>query len=225
MTAMDPSSPGKVAPAYDLLSGVLSYLIPGLGQILQGKLAKGLLFFLAIYTLFFYGIFLGKGSASHDGTIYHINSNVYIPHTSEDQPDQSSLMTLARDVYNRPQFAGQFWVGVAAWPALVQYFHHGSSSQLNGENNGRPIRDLEGREQEEGAMGNSMKDKDAHPFLGQFMREPEARAVNVVNNATDKRLELAWVYTVIAGVLNILVIYDAIAGPAFGRSMKESSAS
>jgi hypothetical protein len=47
------------------------------------------------------------------------------------------------------------------------------------------------------------------------MREPSPVAINVVNNAGDKRLELAWVYTVIAGVLNILVIYDAIAGPAF----------
>ena len=28
-------------------------------------------------------------------------------------------------------------------------------------------------------------------------------------------MELAWVFTVIAGVLNILVIYDAVAGPAF----------
>jgi hypothetical protein len=27
-------------------------------------------------------------------------------------------------------------------------------------------------------------------------------------------VELGWVYTVIAGVLNILVIYDAVAGPA-----------
>lgn len=225
MTAMDPSAPGKAAAGFNLFGGLMSYLIPGLGQILQGKLAKGLLFFLAIYTLFFYGIFLGKGSASHDGTVYNLNSNVYIPHTSEDQPEQSSLMTLARDVYNRPQFAGQFWVGVAAWPAIVQYYHHGSANQPNGENNGRPIREVDGREKDDAGQANGMKAKDAHPFLGQFMREPEARAVNVVNNATDKRLELAWVYTVIAGVLNILVIYDAIAGPAFGRSMKDSSAS
>jgi hypothetical protein len=28
-------------------------------------------------------------------------------------------------------------------------------------------------------------------------------------------MDLGWVYTVIAGVLNIMVIYDAFAGPAF----------
>ena len=31
----------------------------------------------------------------------------------------------------------------------------------------------------------------------------------------DKTWDLAWVYTVIAGVLNVMVIYDAFAGPAF----------
>src|SRR5438477_255051 len=31
----------------------------------------------------------------------------------------------------------------------------------------------------------------------------------------NKRWDLGWVYTVIAGVLNLLVIYDALAGPLF----------
>ena len=63
-----------------------------------------------------------------------------------------------------------------------------------------------------------------HPLLGDFQREPSAAAINAVHNAGDKGLELGWVYTVIAGVLNILVIYDALAGPAF-RDPKELAAS
>ena len=55
----------------------------------------------------------------------------------------------------------------------------------------------------------------SHPLLGDFQREPSASSINAVQNAGDKRMELAWVYTVIAGVLNIMVIYDAYAGPAF----------
>ena len=54
------------------------------------------------------------------------------------------------------------------------------------------------------------------------MREPSGAAINALNNAGDKRLELAWVYTVIAGVLNILVIYDAVAGPAYGLAAEVS---
>ena len=39
--------------------------------------------------------------------------------------------------------------------------------------------------------------------------------LNDLQRNSDKTWDLAWVYTVIAGVLNILVIYDAFAGPAF----------
>jgi hypothetical protein len=35
-------------------------------------------------------------------------------------------------------------------------------------------------------------------------------------------VELGWVYTVIAGVLNIMVIYDALAGPALLTRKPES---
>ena len=41
-------------------------------------------------------------------------------------------------------------------------------------------------------------------------------ALNTFLTNSDKTPDLGWVYTVIAGVLNILVIYDAFAGPAFG---------
>ena len=39
------------------------------------------------------------------------------------------------------------------------------------------------------------------------------RLVPGIAREGDKRFDLGWVYTVIAGVLNILVIYDALAGP------------
>ena len=50
---------------------------------------------------------------------------------------------------------------------------------------------------------------------GQFERTPTDEALNAVHTYGDEVMELGWVYTVIAGVLNILVIYDAVAGPAF----------
>jgi hypothetical protein len=48
------------------------------------------------------------------------------------------------------------------------------------------------------------------------MREPSEAAMNELIRNSDKTPDLGWMYTVIAGVLNILVIYDAFAGPAFG---------
>ena len=50
------------APVLDPLAAVLSYLVPGLGQIVQGRVGKGVLFLVGLYTLFFYGMYLGQWS-------------------------------------------------------------------------------------------------------------------------------------------------------------------
>jgi TM2 domain-containing membrane protein YozV len=172
----------------DPIAAVLSYLIPGLGQIYQGRIAKGILFFVCIYTLFWVGVYLGSGTVhlkrGDSVETYTIPSNVYLPDTME-QNNPFNLPRLAANLYNRPQFAGQFWVGIAAWPAVWQYLNY-DKRQENGD-----------------------------PFLGHFERTPSEASLNAVHTSGDKLLELGWVFTVIAGVLNVMVIYDALAGPAF----------
>jgi TM2 domain-containing membrane protein YozV len=168
----------------DFSAAFLSYLIPGLGQIYQGRVGKGILFLVCLYTLFFYGMYLGSWS------------NVYLPDTSE-RNNPWHLPSALANVYNRLQFAGQFWIGVAAWPALWQY-------------NQMPV-----------------PSEETSPFWHDFQRTPPERrdempdwkgkTLNELQADGDKTWDLAWVFTVIAGVLNILVIYDAFAGPAFGH--------
>jgi hypothetical protein len=167
------------------LAAVLSYLVPGLGQIYQGRTAKGVVFCLCVYILFFYGMYLGAGHATVNGAEYVVSSNVYLPDTAA-RNNPFNLPPLAANLYNRPQFAGQFWVGVAAWPALWQYWRF---------DRGR----ADGKD----------------PLLGTFERTPSESSLNAVHTSGDKLMELGWVYTVIAGVLNIMVIYDALAGPAY----------
>jgi hypothetical protein len=211
------------------MAGVLSYLVPGLGQIVQGRVGKGLLFLVCIYTLFFYGMYLGIGEVRIGSRTYRLTSNVYLPDTvekaplREGQPPPSQMPPLLVNLYNRPQFAGQFWVGVAAWPAIWQYMTYNKEEvqelehaidRLYNEADGATDAEekaLKIREAEE--LEHQLRNR--HPVLGDFQREPSASAINAVHNAGDKRLELAWVYTVIAGVLNIMVIYDAVAGPVF----------
>ena len=41
---------------YDFLAAFLTYLIPGLGQVMQGRIGKGVLYFVCLYGLFFYGM-------------------------------------------------------------------------------------------------------------------------------------------------------------------------
>ena len=49
-----------------------------------------------------------------------------------------------------------------------------------------------------------------------FQRAPSENEMNEYLANHDKTPDVAWVYTVIAGMLNLLVIYDALAGPAYG---------
>lgn len=171
MSSTLPNAAPPTIPAgkLDLVAGLLSYLIPGLGQVIQGRIVKGIVFFVSLYVLFFYGWMLGK------------KSNVYLPDGGE---RGNSISRLIGDLYNRPHFAGQFFIGVAAWPAVWQYYHFDDK-------------------------------KDEAPVIGKLMRTPPAEEINRLQRDESKTWDLGWVYTVIAGVLNILVIYDAIAGPAF----------
>src|SRR5262245_42425785 len=117
--------PPKAVEARDyqkgLLCAFLSYLVPGLGQIVQGRVVKGVIFLVAIYALFFYGLYLGSGTAVINGTTYQVKGNVYLPPSAGSNNEKSSFLS---DLYNRPQFAGQFWVGVVAWPAVIQYVRY-----------------------------------------------------------------------------------------------------
>lgn len=176
------SPPCPAPPPLDPLAGLLSYLIPGLGQIYQGRVAKGLLFFVGLYTLFFYGMWMGQWR------------NVWLPDV-RDLPDVvvfgQKLEGGLKAVWTRPQFLGQFWIGIAAWPAIVQFAQYD-------------------------------KTQDRGPVFGKFQRAPSEEELNDIQRRASKRWDLGWVYTVIAGVLNLLVIYDALAGPMFRDPSRES---
>ena len=167
-----------------LFAGVLSFLVPGLGQISQGRVTKGLMFLVLLLTLFHVGHAMGN------------YQNVYLP--PPDPPQAQLGQALYNSVYQRLPFAGQIWIGVAAWPALFQYF----DKPLPGE--------------------------DSYPFLKTYMRAPRSRDddenVNKFIRDSDKLPDLGLIYTIIAGVLNILVIYDAYAGPAFLPPRKKTPA-
>lgn len=159
----------------DPLAAFLGFLIPGLGQVYQGRTGKGLLFFFGLYGLFFYGMWMGQWK------------NVWLPDVTDQPPleiNGGKYEGVPSALYYRPQYLGQFWIGVAAWPAAAQY------------------RAFD-------------KDKNGVAVLRSFQRSPSEDELNELQRNGNKRWDLGWVYTVIAGVLNLLVIYDAFAGPMF----------
>ena len=52
------------------------------------------------------------------------------------------------------------------------------------------------------------------PILGGFMAEPSTEALNALHPKLGRLLEVGGLYTILAGLLNILAIFDAYAGPA-----------
>lgn len=183
---------GRLDPA----AAILSYLVPGLGQIVQGRVGKGLLFMAGVYGLFFYGMALGQWK------------NVYFGDTMTEAQKSWSLPRVVINLFNRPQFAGQFWVGMAAWPAI---YHYWNDLPTETDEHKRFVRNL-----------------DKQGWLQRTMVALPEEEINPLQRDSDKRWDLGWVYTVIAGVLNVLVIYDALAGPAFvtpfGKSHGEKPA-
>jgi hypothetical protein len=182
-TAGDPDLPPV---KLDPLAGILSFLVPGAGQVYQGRVGKGSLFFFGLYLLFFYGMWMGQWR------------NVWLPDV--DAPDLPPVVVggqqmegVLKALYYRPQFLGQFWIGVASWPAVYQFTQYD-------------------------------RGKETGPIFGKFERMPKESDLNVLQTNSSKRWDLGWVYTVIAGVLNLLVIYDAFAGPMFRDPPNSSSA-
>lgn len=175
------------------MAAVLAWLIPGAGHLYQRRTAKAILFFVCIMGVYSYGMYLGEG---------HV---VYASMRTEDR--------------RLPYFC-QVGVGLPALPALVQSYR--MSDRRFPQNLPKaplwsgfmaPPR-LPGQIVPAG----SIPREDA-----QSINAPEPLARNFVRNLSDElhvwnlRLhgyfELGTVYTMIAGLLNVLVIYDAWGGP------------
>jgi hypothetical protein len=175
MTQGQSTPPQPEPPPPSILAGILSYLIPGLGQIYQGRVGKGVMFMVILLGMFFLGQAMGDWR------------NVYLPPV---EPNEGNpIRRILISVYNRWHYAGQFWIGIAAMPAIWQFYEM------------------------------PMPAEEQSPFWHNFQRPArtfaEEHALNEFFTNSDKTPDLGWVYTVVAGMLNILVIYDAVMGPAF----------
>lgn len=166
------------------LAAFLAWLVPGLGQLYQGRTAKAVLFFVCIMGTFLYGLYLGSGKEVGWGRVVY---------ASWEKGGDKRLPYLC-----------QLGMGLPAMPALVQASRAG---------NGNP------------------------PLLGGFMAPPKpdpngpARpqkktalagqpTLDDLHRKLDHYFELGTTYTMIAGLLNILAIFDAWAGPVFVEAEK-----
>jgi hypothetical protein len=166
------------------LAAFLAWLVPGLGHIYQGRTGKGVLFFVCIVGTFVYGLYIGGGRV-----VYASTAPVF------------SMQFL----HDRWQYVCQVGTGLPALPALVQrqrMLEH--KRPIISDDFMRPPREFP----PEGEPGFTSRDE-SDP--GRMVYHPDELAK--WNYDYGDFFEIGTVFTVIAGLLNILAICDAYGGP------------
>jgi hypothetical protein len=215
---------GGPAPIPDIdlrdrwLAAFLAWLIPGAGHLYQRRYGKGFLFMVCILGAFFYGVFLGSSNV------------VYASFRKAGQGD------LVQDDA-RYAYLCQVGIGLPALPAMIQAKRVGGADPkpplwdgfmappvLLGQIVHRDWRDALLAEQRV-----PRKHPNADPFSpaggGRFQYtggmtlnrfydwNVEANQLSMWHLQYGSMFDLGTVFTMIAGLLNVLVVFDAWGGP------------
>jgi hypothetical protein len=166
------------------LAAFLAWLVPGLGHIYQRRTGKGVLFFVCIVGTFFYGWYIGG-----ERVVYASTANVF----------------SMRFLQDRWQYVCQVGAGLPALPALVQrQLVREHKTPIFGDKFMRPPYDVPPA----GAPRFESVDATDHNHK---VQHPDELAM--WNYELGDLFDIGTVFTVIAGLLNILAIYDAYGGP------------
>lgn len=198
-TAIDLRNPAVAA--------VLSWLVPGLGQLYQRRFFKGGIFMAALMGTFLAGLWIGGGRV---------------------------VYASWRPAEKRWALLGQAGIGCAVLPAIVQ-------SQLVNGSLGQPLANLpwfapplvHGQTVSEG-YAQRLAGTDPDVLATDFRRQPGGRLryeprqpggqLSLWHQRLGRFFDIGTLYTLLAGLLNLLVVYDAWAGPMRPVATDESEA-
>lgn len=250
-----------------IVSGVLAFLIPGLGHFYQGRVFKGLIYFVCILGAYFGGMRLGEGAVVYQspmGGNFRKVSLTFLGQSGVGLPSLIALYQMKRaeastnkDLFELDEpisapFRGRL---IASGPAreegvgeLVGNIELRTSREgslpatrgtFKGTKDGQPIelelsnlirldRPISGGFNR-GLECHVVHSPDQHPneawhirgtiprpFVDAFNAPPDPSLVQDLHGRLGKFYDLAIAFTLIAGFLNVLAIWDAIEGPAYG---------
>ena len=183
-------TPVAQQPEIDLknpfLAALLSFVLPGAGHFYQGRIGKGIVFCVCVLGLFFYGLVLSSGDVGWGRAMYW-----------KWQPDD-----------HRFYFIGQVCIGMPALPAFIQSkrIQNGDAPLLHGfmapPISNRRIVNNHGTYQYESLTQEDLAEQNK---LGNF-------TFHQIRKSLHKNFELGTLFTTVAGMLNLLVFFDAIGG-------------
>lgn len=178
------------------LAALLSWLFPGAGQFYQGRKLKAFLFCVPVLVLYFVGFSMADGKC------------VYASFTSDDF---------------RYQYFFQAGVGGASSPALVQYFAT--------KDGGRPF--FQTAERYPATHPLAFRPVEDTNYSGEVLVEGTMAPPPGPTGGNGESVLSMWhaelghgfdvgtLYTLVAGLLNYLIIFDAFAGPAIIAAPEE----
>ncbi len=250
-----------------LVAGVLAYLIPGFGHFYQGRIFKGLIYFVCILGAYFGGMRLGEGAVVYQAPIrgnwkkvslqYVAQVGVGLPSLVALYQSKRSDSPLNKDQFDLTEplsapFTGQLMAssptrdevaGVLVGRVELSTSREGSLPEtrgvFRGTKDGQPVelelsgglkldRPVSGGYQR-GLECHVVHSPDQHPnetfhirgsiprsFFDAFNSPPDPVLIQDLHGRLGKYYDLAIAFTLIAGFLNVLAIWDAIEGPAYG---------
>jgi len=181
-----------------MMAAFLALLLPGAGHYYQGRKQKAILFATCILGLFIAGFIIGRGRVvyAYPNTFKVTNLIRMLSKQGRAQIAQESSQDFRIHSY------AQALVGIPAFPMILQ-------SRIGP----KPI--------DEQLLGGFM----APPPKG-IPGDGNPDWLSKWNNEDSAGFDLGSLYTAVAGLLNLLVIFDALAGPMpipIGQSKKKST--
>ena len=183
-----------------VLAAFLAWLLPGLGHLYQGRTAKAILYFVCLMSTFAYGCYLGGSRELGWGRVVYY---------------------AWREDETRLSYICQVGIGLPALPALVQanrarHQQDGEGVPMWGGFMAPPLAKVPAVEESV-----SRNDVETRRSLEAERHQRHQFTVDELNLKLANYFELGTLYTMVAGLLNILVIYDAYSGPVLPDTGKD----
>lgn len=238
VTAPEAAPPREIELRDPLVAAFLAWLVPGLGHWYQGRRSKATLFFVCILGAFAYGLYLGEGRVVYASWR---DSDHRIPWLCQPAVGLPALPAVVqnfrfRDLSLREAkiirqyegnevFSDWFMAPPLTRDEIGQVF---ARSQLNYSRNQNELDGIGNPTEGEGSGNSKDKKEDARSKLAAALRhdynlsrggahEPETDESDYLQKRLHHFWELGTLFTAVAGLLNILAIYDAWGGPAYSE--------
>lgn len=177
------------------VAALLAWLVPGLGHLYQGRAAKGGLFMGALLAILVAGLWLGEGRVVYASW----------------RPGEARLA-----------FLGQAGVGALAIPALAQAWRLGGAAHETFLGSTWLAPPLHAGQYVTPRYADRVERAEPDLPDGGFVDSPPLAVctfdqLSLWHQRLGRFFEIGTLYTALAGMLNLLVVYDALSGPLGDR--------